>query len=344
MLTLNRTLIGGFQVPVITIYPLSLRSTNHLIIIIDHTTFRDYRPIMSNKVVLISGASTGFGALAARLIAQNGNTVYACVREHEKAEITSIESFAREHNVDLRPLILDVTDTDVVNAAVDAVIRESGRIDVLHHNAGRSMIGPAEAFTPEEMMKYLDVNFLGTQRLNRAALPHMRKARTGLVMWTSSSSVKGGVSPFVGPYFAAKAAMDSLAVSYAGELSRWGIETSIIVPGITPSGTNMFATLGKPDDPKREAEYMEGPYKGFFKQFMEAVTKMLPQDVDAGEVSRLMARIVEMPHGTRPYRVHIDPSNDGSEVVSAVADRVRAEMFRTLGMEDMLKPKLAISS
>lgn len=297
---------------------------------------------MPNKVVLISGASTGFGALAARLIAQNGNTVYAGVRKHEKAEIASIESFASERNVDLRPLILDVTDTDSVEAAVDTVIRESGRICVLHHNAGRSTIGPAEAYTPEEMMKYFDVNFLGTQRLNRAALPHMRKARTGLVMWTSSSSVKGGVSPFVGPYFAAKAAMDSLAVSYAGELSRWGIETSIIVPGITPSGTNMFADLGKPDDSEREVEYMEGLYKGFFEQYMEAVTKMLPHNVNAGEVSRLMAKIVEMPHGTRPYRIHVDPSNDGSEVVSAVADRVRAEMFRTLGMEDMLKPQTGV--
>jgi hypothetical protein len=87
-----------------------------------------------------------------------------------------------------------------------------------------------------------------------------------------------------------------------------------------------------------------GPYEGVLKQFMEGVTKMLLQDVDAGEVSRLMTKIVEMSHGTRPHRVHIDPSNDGSEVVSAVADRVRAEMFRTLGMEDMLKPKLAVPS
>jgi hypothetical protein len=76
------TFKGGFQVPIITFYPLSLGSTNPFTII-DHITLRDYLPIMPNKVVLISGASTGFGALAARLIAQNGNTVYACVREHE---------------------------------------------------------------------------------------------------------------------------------------------------------------------------------------------------------------------------------------------------------------------
>ncbi|KAI1129195.1 short-chain dehydrogenase/reductase SDR [Nemania abortiva] len=293
---------------------------------------------MPNKVIIISGASTGFGALAARLMAQNGHTVYAGVRQHETAEISATQAFAKEHSVDLRALILDVTDTNCVNAAVDTVIRDCGRIDVLHHNAGRSLMGPAEAFTPEEAMKYFDVNVLGTQRLNRAALPHMRQARTGLVMWTSSSSVRGGVTPFVGPYFAAKAAMDSLAVAYAGELARWGIETTIIVPGVFPKGTNLFPTLGKPDDKAREEEYMEGPYKGFVKQFMEGVTKLLPQDADPSEVSKLMARIVDMPHGTRPYRIHIDPSDDGSEVVSAMADRVRVEMLKNIGLGDLLKP------
>ncbi|CAH0032828.1 unnamed protein product [Clonostachys rhizophaga] len=286
---------------------------------------------MSNKIVIISGASTGFGALAARLVAQNGHTVYAGVRQHETEQISAAKAFADEHKVDLRTLVLDVTDNNSVEGAIERVISECGRIDVLHHNAGVSLMGPAEAFTPEEIMKYFDVNVLGAQRINRAALPHMRKARTGLILWTSSSSVKGGVTPFVGPYFATKAAMDSLAVSYAGELSRWGIETSIVVPGVFPKGTNMFQILGRPDDKEREAAYMEGPYKGFVEQFMKGVARILPQDTDASEVAELMARIVELPHGQRPFRVHLDPSNDGSEVVSAMADRVRAEMMRNLG-------------
>ncbi|KAG2421752.1 hypothetical protein HFD88_005728 [Aspergillus terreus] len=293
---------------------------------------------MPNKVVVISGASTGFGALAARLISQNGHTVYAGVRKHEAEQIVATRTFAEQHNVDLRTLPLDVTDTYSVNDAIDTVIREHGRIDVLHNNAGCSMMGPAEAFTPEEMTKYFDVNVVGAQRLLRAALPHMRKAGTGLVMWTSSSSVRGGVTPFVGPYFAAKAALDSLAVSYAGELTRWGIETSIIVPGVFPKGTNLFSSLGKPDDADTEAEYMEGPYKGFVQQFMEGVAKLLPQEADAADVSKVMAKVVDMAHGTRPYRTHVDPCDDGSEVVSAVADRVRVEMLRTLGFEDLLRP------
>lgn len=294
---------------------------------------------MSNKVIVISGASTGFGALAARLMAQNGHCVYAGVRHHETEQITAAEAFAKEHSVDLRPLLLDVTDDTSVNDAIDKVIRERGRIDVLHHNAGISLIGPAESFTPAEMMKYFDVNFFGAQRLNRAALTHMRKARTGLVMWTSSSSVKGGVTPFVGPYFASKAALDSLAVSYAGELARFGIETTIIVPGVFPRGTNMFQILGQPDDKKVEAEYMEGPYKGFFKQFIGGVDELQPKDADASQVSKMMAEVVEMPHGKRPYRVHVDPLDDGSEAVSDVADKVRADMLRKMGFGDLLIPR-----
>jgi NAD(P)-dependent dehydrogenase (short-subunit alcohol dehydrogenase family) len=85
---------------------------------------------------------------------------------------------------------------------------------------------------------------LSTQRVNRAALPQLRKQKKGLVLWVGSTSTRGGTPPYLSPYFAAKAAMDALAVSYAAELNRWGIETSIIVPGAFTSGTNHFAHAG----------------------------------------------------------------------------------------------------
>ena len=74
--------------------------------------------------------------------------------------------------------------------------------------------------------------------MNRAALPAMRARGRGLIVWVGSSSTRGGTPPFLGPYFAAKAAMDALAVSYAAELAPWGIETTIMVPGAFTSGTN----------------------------------------------------------------------------------------------------------
>jgi NAD(P)-dependent dehydrogenase (short-subunit alcohol dehydrogenase family) len=129
------------------------------------------------------------------------------------------------------------------------------------------VFGPAEAFTPEQFAELYDINVLSTQRVNRSALPQLRKQGRGLLVWVSSSSVAGGTPPYLAPYFAAKAGMDALAVQYARELALWGIETSIIVPGAFTSGTNHFAHSGVPADKGRAAEYEVGPYKGYGGKF-----------------------------------------------------------------------------
>lgn len=141
------------------------------------------------------------------------------------------ESTAKRLNVSLRGIEFDVASEDSCKVAVQEVVNEAGRLDVVIHNAGHMTFGPLEAFTPEQIADEYDVNAVGTQRRNRAALPVMRKQRSGLVIWNSSGSAAGGTPPYLGPYFAANAGMDAFAVAYAKELTRWGIETSIVVPG-----------------------------------------------------------------------------------------------------------------
>jgi NAD(P)-dependent dehydrogenase (short-subunit alcohol dehydrogenase family) len=216
---------------------------------------------------------------------------------------------------------------------------DNGRLDVVIHNAGHMSFGPAEAFTPEQLAELHDVKVLSTQRVNRAALPQLRKQGRGLLVWVSSSSARGGTPPYLSPYFAAKAAMDSLAVSYASELTRWGIETSIIVPGAFTKGTNHFVHSGKPADEARAAEYDQGPYKGLPEQSLKGLAALEPADSDPAAVAAAIVDVVGMPFGKRPFRTHIDPSQDGCEIVNGVADRVRAEMFRRIGLEDLLKPR-----
>jgi NAD(P)-dependent dehydrogenase (short-subunit alcohol dehydrogenase family) len=121
---------------------------------------------------------------------------------------------------------------------------------------------------PQNNSELYDINVLSTQRVNRAALPHMRKRRSGLLVWVSSSSVAGGTPPYLSPYFAAKAGMDAIAVSYARELALWGIETSIVVPGAFTGGTNHFAHAGQPADAARAAEYNAGPYANYARKIM----------------------------------------------------------------------------
>ena len=294
---------------------------------------------MSKEIILVTGASSGFGAMTARALAHAGHTVYASMREttgRNAPRVAELAHYAAEHHVDLRSVELDVTSDASVGAGVATIIADAGRLDVVVHNAGHMSFGPAEAFTPEQYAELYDINVLSTQRVNRAALPFLRKQGKGLVVWVSSSSARGGTPPFLAPYFAAKAAMDSLAVSYAGELALWGIETSIIVPGAFTKGTNHFAHSGSPADKAVAEAYGNGPYAGVADKALKGLAALEPADADAGEVAVAIADVVSRPHGTRPFRVHIDPSQDGAEIVNAMADRVRAELLRRIGLDDLL--------
>jgi NAD(P)-dependent dehydrogenase (short-subunit alcohol dehydrogenase family) len=238
---------------------------------------------------------------------------------------------------------MDVASQESVEAAIKKILAENGRLDVVVHNAGHMVFGPAEAFTPEQLAELYDVNVLSTQRVNRAVLPTLRKQGEGLIVWVGSTSTRGGTPPYLAPYFAAKAGMDSLAVSYAGELVRFGIETSIIVPGAFTSGTNHFTHAGKPEDEKTLAAYAIGPNATLATEIMDGFARTAPPDADVSAVAEAVVRVVDLPFGKRPFRVHIDPANDGAEVVNGVADRVRAELLRNIGLADLLKPVVAIS-
>ncbi len=134
--------------------------------------------------------------------------------------------------------------------------------------------------------------------------------------------------------------MDSLAVLYARELSRWGIETTIVVPGAFTKGTNHFAHSGRPADEARVAEYEAGPYKGFGEQVQKAFAEIMPDDANVAGVADAIVAVVETPFGKRPFRVHYDPTEDGANVGFAVLDRLRAEMLHRVGLSDLLKPRI----
>ena len=294
------------------------------------------------NVIAVTGASSGFGALAARALARAGHTVYASMREtkgRNADQVKEVEKYAADHGVDLRVVELDVSSQKSCDTGIQEIISKNGSLDVVVHNAGHMVFGPAEAFTPEQLGELYDINVLSTQRVNRAALPQLRKQGQGLVVWVSSSSSAGGTPPYLAPYFAAKAGMDALAVVYSRELARWGIETSIIVPGAFTGGTNHFAHAGSPADKARAAEYEAGPYAGFGEQVLKGFAAIVPADADVSAVAEAIVKVVDAPFGKRPFRVHIDPTQDGAEVVNGVLDRVRAEMLRRIGLADLLTPR-----
>lgn len=291
------------------------------------------------SVILITGAGSGIGKLSAETLARAGHTVYATMRDiagRNAGRAQAMRDWAAAHKADLHPLELDVLSQASADAAVAAIVREQGRLDVVMQNAGHLVIGPTEAFTAEDMQHAFDTNFYGAQRVNRAALPQLRQQQSGLMLWISSTTTKGGFPPFMGPYGAAKAAMDSLAVSLSYELARFGIETSIVVPGAFTRGTEHFPSAGKPSDQARVAAYAR--YDGVMDQVGARLSALTPDEATPQAVADEVARIVDLPVGSRPARSVVDFVGDGAEQVLALAEELRIAFAERIGIADLLHP------
>ena len=248
-------------------------------------------------VILVTGASSGFGRLTAEALAKAGHTVYASMRDIAGRNAAECRRDGRDLGTRRRRSAHGRT-RRAVRSHPPTPPSADHRRDRPHRRR-RPQCRPhdvrpgRESFTPEQFAQLYDVNVLGTQRVNRAALPHMRKQKQGLLVWVSSSSSAGGTPPYLSPYFAAKAAMDALAVQYARELARWGIETSIIVPGAFTKGTNHFAHSGRPADEARLAEYEAVLTRVSARRCRKAFAAIVPADADVAGVAEAIVDIVE---------------------------------------------------
>jgi NAD(P)-dependent dehydrogenase (short-subunit alcohol dehydrogenase family) len=198
-----------------------------------------------SSVVLISGASTGIGRLTAETVARAGHSVYATMRgltSHNAGAAQALEALAAEQKLQLRTLDMDVCDTESVRRAVDIVLHEAGRIDVAVNNAGLMSIGLAEGFTEEQLLHQMNVNFMGSFRVSRAVLPHLRAQRRGLIVHVTSI-VGRLLFPGCAPYCASKFAQEAFAEVLQYELAGTGVESVIVEPGPYPSALLPTAPL-----------------------------------------------------------------------------------------------------
>ncbi|SET83006.1 SDR family oxidoreductase [Paracoccus homiensis] len=181
------------------------------------------------KTVLITGTSTGLGIAIAIQSAQAGHTVYATMRNLDKRD--ALDAAAKDAGVSLNVLPLDVQDSDSVTAAVDRIVAEQGRIDVLVNNAGMGYARSLEQADESDIARILDINYMGVVRCIKAVMPHMRKARAGHVI--NISSVGGLVGqPFNEVYCGAKFAVEGLTEAMASYITpAFGIQFTAIEPG-----------------------------------------------------------------------------------------------------------------
>jgi NAD(P)-dependent dehydrogenase (short-subunit alcohol dehydrogenase family) len=182
-----------------------------------------------SKIILITGTSTGLGISIAVQAAQAGHTVYATMRNLGKR--AALDAAAAKAGVTLTLLALDVQDIASVNAAIETVIKEQGRIDVLINNAGVGFVRSTEQASEQEMQWALDVNLMGVIRCTKAVMPHMRKQRAGHIL--TISSVGGLVGqPFNEIYCAAKFAVEGYTESMASYITpSFGINFTCVEPG-----------------------------------------------------------------------------------------------------------------
>ena len=255
-----------------------------------------------DKVILITGTSTGFGRTAAETLAQSGYRVFATMRDswgRNAANADALRSLANGKRWNLDVLEMDVTNDASVNQAVQQALNRAGRIDVVINNAGIAAHGITEAYTVGQFEQVLDVNLFGVVRVNRAVLPAMRRQRSGLLIHVSTGMGRAVVPGFAA-YSASKFALEALADAYRFELAPLGIDSVIVEPGI--HRTPILERLIAPEDQNRVAEYGSTAeaikrVKSVFEEASSALETPGPEGVVEAFV-----RLVETPAGKRPFR------------------------------------------
>jgi len=193
----------------------------------------------NNKVAVVTGSSSGIGYETALTLARNGFLTYATMRNLNKSE--NIKSIAAKENLPIRITQLDVTDNVSINNAVQAILSETGRLDVLVNNAGYALSGAFEDVTIEELKAQYETNLFGVARVTQAVLPIMRKQKSGIIVNISSSVVTMGGLPTGSAYASTKFAIEGLSRSMVYELEPFGIKVVLVEPGVI--GTNFVNSV-----------------------------------------------------------------------------------------------------
>lgn len=217
--------------------------------------------------VLVTGCSSGFGKLTALLFARHGHTVFATMRDVEKAG--PMAEVAAEEGIDVRVLELDVTDTKSVDSAIaEAESTVDGALDVIVNNAGVELRGPLEECSDEEVLVQFDTNVFGVLRVVRAAVPAMRAAGSGVIV--NVSSIAGLVArPYAGAYSASKHALEAISETLHHELRPFGIRVAVVEPGQFETTLLANATIAARFDES-------SPYWESSQRFDTAVRKLVP--------------------------------------------------------------------
>lgn len=224
------------------------------------------------QVIIITGASSGFGKATAEMLSQKGHTVYGLCRRAMQ-------------DTTIKYRKCDVRDRENIRAVVEQIVAEQGRVDVLINNAGMGIGGALELASKEEIDMQMGTNFMGCVNMCQAVLPYMRQARKGKIINLSSI---GGVMglPYQGFYSASKFAIEGFTEALAAEVTGFGIRVCMVEPGdfatgFTGSRKNSQATMDDPD------------YGPIFKRSLAIIEKEENGGLKPEVLARRIVKLVE---------------------------------------------------
>ena len=214
------------------------------------------------RIAVVTGSSSGIGYETSLLLARNHFTTYATMRNLNKGD--RLREIASKEKISLIVTQLDVNNDSSVENAVDSIIKEKGKIDLLVNNAGYDLFGSLEESSIEEI-KQFETNFFGVVRATKAVIPIMRRQGSGTIVNISSIGGRIGLTPFGTAYHASKFAIEGFTESLRQELADFNINVILIEPGVISSNFMNNMKTAKGFDPNKSlyANIVQRVFQGF---------------------------------------------------------------------------------
>lgn len=266
---------------------------------------------MEPQNVLMTGTSSGFGFLTSKTLAARGHHVFAGMRNVDtknKEAAEALRSFGADSPGSIDVLQMDVTSDEEVNAAVRRAEEIGGHLDVAINSAGYVTIGWQEEFSVEDFREIFDLFLFAAQRVYRAVLPRMRARKSGLVINVTTIGARIAQPLRQGPYAGAKWALEVLTERYRQELGHFNIESVTVQPGLFP-GTNLPHNVRHINNKEIIDQYPSYQEDRYFKTYDRFFRSMGQKSEQGQEVADAIARLVEMPAGTRPPSTVVSSRN-----------------------------------
>ena len=280
---------------------------------------------LQGKNILVTGCSSGFGRLMAEDFARKGATVFATMRNTPRPEAEELETLAETEGLDLHVIEIDVmSDEQVSSGVAKAEEIAGGAIDVLINNAGIGYAGPIELQDMQATQLIFDTNVYGPHRMSRAALPAMRRARSGLI-FNISSQLGRVIVPSAGHYSPTKFALEAMSEAMAYELAPFGVEITIIQPGGYP--TKIWENGVQYTDAviDRAEEDRANAYETHIQMARGLMTGNY--STDPMDVPTAIAEIIALPAGSRPLRRPVHPRAEAMYAANSAMAQIQAQVL-----------------